>query len=93
MSQRRRYIVLVSTSNGTQYDRVLDYIKYATCNYVIADPEAFIIDSYLSPRELVDELMERMPGSGRCFAAEITGEATWRNASCGFDAINRFLDS
>lgn len=92
MSQKRKYIVLIETDNAAEYDRVYDYMKYATCNYAMIDPDAYLIESYLSPSDLTDELIDRLSSLTRCFVAEITGEVTWRNAHCGFNTINSFLN-
>lgn len=92
MATKRKYIVLIETFHSSTFDKFFDYIKYATCNYVAIDPEAFIIESYLGVRDLLDEFYSRS-SSTKFFIAEITGEVTWRNATCGFNAMNNFLNS
>ena len=54
MSVKRRYLVLINTSNSSVFDKFYDYFQYATCDFVMIDSEAFIIDSYLDASELTN---------------------------------------
>ena len=87
----RRYIVLVNTQSSSVYDRIFDYCRYQTVNYVAFDGEGFLIDSYASPGEICDFFIENCSSYEEFFVCEITGEVAWRNASCGFNDMNRFL--
>lgn len=91
MSTVKRYLILIETFHSSVFDRFYDYCKYSTCNFVMLDGESFLIDSYLNIQDLIDQLYN-LSSSTKFFAAEITGEITWRNAGNGFNSINNFLN-
>ncbi len=87
----RRYLVLVNTRNSTEFDRFYDYCRYATVNYVMVDGEAFLIDSYSSPNDIANDF-NNFGFTTKYFICEMTGEITWRNSACGYNALNNFLN-
>ena len=87
----RRYLVLLNTRNGAEFDRFLDYFRYATVNYAMVDSEACLIDSYSDPNGIARDFNNFAPGA-TYFICEITGEISWRNAACGYNVINNFLN-
>ena len=91
MSQKRKYIVVVSIASSTVWDKFFDYVKYCTCRYAKIDTEAFLIESYYGPGDLIEDIKRMVSYTVECFAFEITGEATWRNTECPFGTINSFL--
>lgn len=93
MSQKRKYILVVNTINGDQWDKFFDYVKYCTCRYAMVDPEAVLIESYYGPNDLTDDLIRMVSSTFEFFVFEITGEANWRNTDCPFSTINSFLSN
>lgn len=87
----RRYLVLLNTRNGAEFDRLFDYFRYSTVNYAMIDSEACLIDSYSGPNDIANDFNTYTPGA-IYFICEITGEITWRNAQCGYNALNNFLN-
>ena len=89
----RRYLVIIETNHASVFDKFYDYFQYSTCNFVMIDGEAFLIDSYLEPVEIVNHFYDNISKSTKCFVSEITGEVTWRNSFSGFNKINNFLNN
>lgn len=93
MSQKRKYIVLLNARSGDEWDKFFNYAKYSTCNYALVDPDAYLIESYLSPSDIVDDIKNYVSFTVECFVCEITGEVTWRNTNCSYSEINSFLNN
>ena len=96
MSEKRKYIVLVAPITRDESQRIYEYMKYATCNYVIIDTtssyiEAYLIESWLTPGELLNTFKETISSRIKYFIVELSGEYACRNPHCGLSKFTDFF--
>ena len=96
MRDKRKYIVLVAPITRDESQRIYEYMKYATCNYVIIDTtasyvEAYLTESWLDPVELLNTFKETISSRTRYFITELSGEYACRNPHCGLSKFTDFF--